>query len=123
MFNMSNLLNVSVLGVVFLCPLAVYKLIIYPTYISPLASIPNAHFTSSISPAWILWIRYTRQENRTVLAAHEKYGPVVRLGPNDISVCSIDGGLRTVYGGGFEKPDWYQGFAFYGYDFNILLSL
>lgn len=111
---MDAFLTVPVLGTLVLCFLAIYKFLIYPAFLSPLARIPNAHFTCSISPAWILWTRYQRRENKTVLAAHQKYGPVVRLGPNDISVCSIDGGIRTVYGGGFEKQAWYQPFANYG---------
>lgn len=111
---MGQFLSVPVLGSIVLCLLAVYKFLIYPAYLSPLARIPNAHSTCSISPVWILWTRYQHRENKAVLAAHQKYGPVVRLGPNEISVCSIDGGLRTVYGGGFEKPDWYQAFANYG---------
>ncbi|CAF9917960.1 MAG: hypothetical protein ALECFALPRED_000435 [Alectoria fallacina] len=44
----------------------------------------------------------------------EKYGPVVRLAPNEISVNSVDA-LRTVYVGGFEKHRWYLDvFANYG---------
>ena len=92
-----------------------YKYLIYPTYISPLAKIPNAHFTSSISSAWILWTRLRCQENRDVFAAHQRYGPVVRLGPNELSINCVDGGIRTVYGGGFEKGEWYSFFRNYGY--------
>ena len=47
--------------------------------------------------------------------AHLKHGPIVRLGPNELSVNCIDGGLRTIYAGGFEKPDWYPN-LFYNYE-------
>ncbi|KAH0075623.1 cytochrome P450, partial [Aureobasidium melanogenum] len=54
-------------------------------------------------------------ENATVLAAHERLGPLVRLGPNEISVNCVNGGIRTVYTGGFEKGGWYSNaFSAYG---------
>lgn len=81
--------------------------IIIPTFISPLSKIPNAHFTSSFSPLWILWKRYSEQENRSIHAAHVKSGNIVRLGPNEVSVDCVDGGIRTIYAGGFEKWNWY----------------
>ena len=46
------------------------------------------------------------QNNRTVHAAHLKYGPVVRLAPYELSVNCVDAGIRTIYAGGFEKHDW-----------------
>jgi len=94
---------------------AVYKLLVYPVLISPLARVPNAHWSASISSAWILWIRFTNCENRETHGAHLEKGPVVRLGPNEISVNCVDGGIRSVYGSGFEKGDWYSIFDNYGY--------
>jgi hypothetical protein len=111
---MVEILSIPVVGSVVLCTLAIYKVLIYPTLFSPLAKIPNAHPTSSISSAWILWTRYKHRENKTVLSAHQKLGPVVRLGPSEVSVCCVDGGLRTVYGGSFEKQGWYQASVNYG---------
>ncbi|KAH0364489.1 cytochrome P450, partial [Aureobasidium melanogenum] len=92
-----------------------YRFIIAPVFISPLSKIPAAHPTSSLSPAWILWTRWRGRENATVLAAHERLGPLVRLGPNEISVNCVNGGIRTVYTGGFEKGGWYSNaFSAYG---------
>ncbi|KAK2756218.1 hypothetical protein FQN54_005626 [Arachnomyces sp. PD_36] len=85
----------------------VYNFIIYPVFLSPLAKIPNAHPTSPISPLWMLWNRYRAKNNRTIHAAHKKHGPIVRLGPSEISVNCVDNGIRTIYIGGFEKHDWY----------------
>ncbi len=107
------LLSVPVLAVLVVAILAIYKFIIYPTFISPLSKIPNAHWSSSISPLWILWTRFQCQENRKVHAAHLKHGSVVRLAPNELSVNDV-GGLRTVYAGGFEKGQWYSIFDNYG---------
>jgi hypothetical protein len=75
---------------------ALYRFVVAPVFISPLAKIPAAHPTSSFSPAWILWTRWCSRENATVLDAHERLGPLVRLGPNEISVNCVNGGIRTV---------------------------
>jgi hypothetical protein len=107
------LLNVPVLVAVTLIPLVLYKYIIYPAFISPLAKTPSAQWSAPFSPLWILWTRYRRRENRKVHEAHLRLGPVIRLGPNEISINDL-AGLRTVYGGGFEKGQWYSIFDNYG---------
>ena len=92
-----------------------YRYVIYPIFISPLAKVPNAHWSSPISPLWILLKRYGGKENRTIDAAHSKYGDIVRLGPNELSVACVENGIKTVYGGGFEKWNWYPNlFVNYG---------
>jgi hypothetical protein len=93
--------------------LVLYKFIIYPTFISPLSKVPNAHWTAGISPLWILWTRYKCSENRSLHDAHLKLGPVIRVAPNELSVNDL-GSLRTVYAGGFEKGEWYSIFDNYG---------
>lgn len=95
--------------------LTFYKLIIYPAFRSPLAQIPNIHWTAPISPFWILFHRQQQNDTTTIHAAHARLGPVIRLAPNEISINSVDGGIRTVYAGGFEKGDWYSNvFSNYG---------
>lgn len=84
-----------------------YVYVLIPTFLSPLSKIPNAHFTSSFSPLWILYKRYKEQELKTIHAAHTRHGNIVRLGPNEVSVNCVDEGIRTVYGGGFEKWHFY----------------
>ncbi|OCK76746.1 cytochrome P450 [Lepidopterella palustris CBS 459.81] len=101
------LLVVSVIAALF--ALLIYHYVILPAFLSPLAIIPNAHFTSSFLPTWIWWQRRRGYETRTIYAAHQKLGPVVRLGPSELSVCSVDG-LRQIYTAGFEKTPWYGEF-------------
>jgi hypothetical protein len=113
---MSGNFNISVLALGFVFIFGLYKFIIYPAVISPLSKIPNAHWSSPYSPLWILWVRFRLTENRVVHSAHLTHGPVVRLGPNEISIGTIDGGVKTVFGGGFEKGDWYSVFDNYGYE-------
>ncbi|KAL2868865.1 cytochrome P450 [Aspergillus lucknowensis] len=84
-----------------------YRGVIHPAFLSPLSKIPNAHWTTPICPAWILWKRFKSQNNRTIHAAHERLGPIVRLAPSEISINCVEGGIKSVYTGGFEKHDWY----------------
>ena len=98
---------VTIIAATALGALLLYKCIIYPAFVSPLAKIPNAHWSVPISPAWMLWKRFRMQNNRTIQASHERLGPVVRLGPSEISISCVDGGIKSVYTGGFEKHEWY----------------
>lgn len=94
---------------------AFYKLVIYPVFFSPLSPIPNAHWSAPFSRLWILSYRLVSRDTFAVHAAHQRKGPIIRLGPNEISVNSVDGGIRTVYAGGYEKGDWYLNvFSNYG---------
>jgi hypothetical protein len=98
-----------------LAAFVIHRLIIYPTWISPLAKVPHAHWSCGVSSGWILWTRFRSREISTIHKAHQRIGPVVRLGPNEISVNCIKGGIHTVYSGGFEKHSWYSNlFSNYG---------
>jgi hypothetical protein len=102
-------------GVAVILVLITYHSLIYPFFLSPLSRIPSAHWSAPISRFWILWIRYTHRENKTLHAAHCRLGPVIRVGPNELSINDIDS-VRTVYQGGFEKPVWYSIYNNYGYE-------
>lgn len=95
--------------------LCFYEFILQPAYFSLLSRIPNAHWSAPFSSFWIRYIQFSSRENHTILAAHKLHGPIVRLGPAEISVNSVDGGVRTVYGAGYEKGQWYAIFDNYGY--------
>ncbi|KXJ89800.1 cytochrome P450 [Microdochium bolleyi] len=90
-----------------------YQLVLYPAYLSPLSRLPQPHWSCSVSSAWILWVRFSGRENRTLHALHCKYGPVVRIGPAEVSVNSLEA-VKTVYQGGFDKHAWYDVFNNYG---------
>jgi hypothetical protein len=98
---------IPLIACVLLLGLAIYQFIIYPAFLSPLSSIPNAHWSSPISRLWILIHRGQHKETRIVHAVHERLGPIIRLAPSEVSVNTVDGGIRTIYFGGWEKGDWY----------------
>lgn len=90
-----------------------YRFIIYPAFLSPLSAIPNAHWSVPLSPLWILHKRYAHCENVALVAAHKRLGGYVRVGPNEVSVDDVEG-VKQIYMGGFEKPEWYAIFDNYG---------
>ena len=106
--------SLTIIALPLLLSLLLYKYVLHPLFFSPLSKIPNAHFSASLLPLWIRSKRQTGSGVSTLLALHEKHGPVVRLAPNEISVNSPDA-LRTVYTGGFEKHRWYLD-SFVNYD-------
>ncbi|KAI1823496.1 cytochrome P450 [Xylaria intraflava] len=92
---------------------ALCRYVLYPVIFSPLARIPTPHWSCSISNAWILYARLRGRENRTLHAAHRKCGHIVRVGPNEVSVNSIEL-VKVVYQGGFDKHSWYSVFNNFG---------
>ncbi|KUJ14862.1 cytochrome P450 [Mollisia scopiformis] len=64
---------------------------------------------------WLLWIRGTGREFTARLAAHRRLGPVIRIGPQEISINCIKDGVRTVYGGNWDKSSMYDGFTQFGF--------
>ncbi|KAI1866883.1 uncharacterized protein JN550_007430 [Neoarthrinium moseri] len=93
---------------------AVYRYILHPAALSSLSKIPSAHWSCSVSPIWILWVRFQNRENRTLHEAHRRHGPVVRVAPNEVSVNNMDA-VKTVYvQGAFDKHEWYSVFHNYG---------
>ncbi|KAI3323641.1 cytochrome P450 [Xylariaceae sp. AK1471] len=82
---------------------------------SPLSHVPQAHWSSRFSSVWILWVRYSGQELSELIKAHKKYGPIVQVGPQDLSVSNYHDGIRKIYDGGFPKPaPFFAPFQYYG---------
>ncbi|KAL2116009.1 hypothetical protein VTJ04DRAFT_10264 [Mycothermus thermophilus] len=65
-------------------------------------------FLASLTDWWRFIDVYKRRPERTHIALHKKYGPVVRLGPNTLSFSDPEA-LKTIYGlnKGFIKSDFY----------------
>ncbi|KAF2690225.1 cytochrome P450 [Lentithecium fluviatile CBS 122367] len=86
---------------------------------NPLRKIPAAHPLAPFTSLWIYYVRWRSIENATLKAAHDRLGPVVCLGPNEISVNCVNGGIRDVYAGGFEKGETNGQFNWYGFFANF----
>ncbi len=86
---------------------------------NPVRKIPAAHPLAPFTSLWITWIRWRRIENATLKDAHDRLGPIVCLGPQEISVNCVKGGIKDVYAGGFEKRDAKSGYNWYGFFTNF----
>ncbi|KAJ6090442.1 hypothetical protein N7486_009257 [Penicillium sp. IBT 16267x] len=79
-----------------------------------LRKVPAAHWSSRFSSARILWARWTGTELKFLIEAHSRLGPIVLVGPQDLSVSSYQDGIRKVYDTGFPKPaPFYSMFNYY----------
>lgn len=97
--------------------LFLYTYIVEPLFLSPLRQIPTAHFTSPFTSAWISYYRRGgSQALPAITVAHARKGPIIRLGPNEISVADFEGAKKVyIERGGFAKPKWWaEGFMSYG---------
>ena len=100
----------SIVGCVILVATTLYKYILVPAFISPLSKLPTAHPLCSVTSLWFSRQRKKQRELKTIYGAHQKYGPIVRLAPDEVSVVSCEG-LRQIYTAGLEKTSFYSGSA------------
>lgn len=114
---MCNMLSLSLIAV--LAPLALLLHTLVSYLRNPLRKIPAAHPLAPFTGLWISSIRWRKTENATLKAAHDRLGPIVCLGPQEVSVNCVKGGIREVYAGGFEKRDAASGYNWYGFFTNF----
>jgi hypothetical protein len=109
----------SLVNVILLLPLVglVHVLVSYLS--NPLRKIPAAHPLAPFTSLWMSSVRWRKMENATLKDAHDRLGPIVCLGPKEISVNCVQGGIRNVYAGGFEKRDAKSGYNWYGFFTNF----
>ncbi|EPS94565.1 hypothetical protein FOMPIDRAFT_1054988 [Fomitopsis schrenkii] len=69
-------------------------------------------FLAKFTDAWIAWSVNRNRWSLSVEDAHKKYGPVVRIAPNHVSISDAKA-LAIVYGHstGFTKSRWYDIFS------------
>lgn len=101
------------LGTVLLA-IAIYRCIIEPLYTSPLSKIPGPR-AYALTRWRLAWDEYRGHRTRAVHELHARYGPVVRIGPNEVHF-NTPSALHTIYGAGsgFGRTDFYRMFDAYG---------
>jgi len=81
--------------------------IIYARTLHPLAKIPGP-FWPSVSRTWIMYRMYGGHMQKYQRMAHEKYGPIIRIAPNEVAVAD-PAAIPKIYP--VQKPnkktDWY----------------
>lgn len=79
-----------------LIPLLLATYIFYQRFLSNVSHIPGP-FSASISNWWKISAAWNEEMPKRNIAAHRQYGPLVRIGPNMISV-DDPAALSTIYG-------------------------
>jgi len=70
--------------------------VIYQTYLSPLSKFPGP-FWAKVNPLWQLCQYLTGERHKIFMKLHHKYGDIVRIGINELSVCHLEA-QREIYG-------------------------
>ncbi|QPG76706.1 hypothetical protein FOA43_004100 [Brettanomyces nanus] len=67
----------------------------------------------ALSGYWILYKSWSEQRNHYVDHLHRIYGPIVRVGPNEVDICDSSY-LKDVYVHDMDKSNFYAQFVNYG---------
>ena len=83
-------------------------------FLCPLARIPGPK-SFAVSHLRLAYEDYKGTRTRKLNELHQNYGPVVRVGPNEVVFNSLTA-LRTIYGAGsgYERTSFYSMFEAYG---------
>lgn len=76
---------------------------------SPLSKVPGPWYTKFTS-LWIKYQEFTSNRRESIHTLHKRYGPVVRLAPNEVSFTSLDA-IKEIYasgGSGYDKTELYS---------------
>jgi hypothetical protein len=92
---------------------------VYYNCLSPLAKLPTIHWSARWTRCHLLYTKYFYSVRHAHYSAHlnpsgsHGFQPVVRTGPNEVSIMTTDG-VQTVFGGGFDRSAWYDVFSNFG---------
>jgi hypothetical protein len=85
----------------------IFTLAAYRLTLHPLASVPGPRI-AALSNVWYAYHAKNGLVAQLAKTLHEKYGPVVRVGPNEVWFNS-KAAFKAIYGNGsgYEKSDFY----------------
>ncbi|KXH35671.1 hypothetical protein CSIM01_05065 [Colletotrichum simmondsii] len=105
----SSSIQVAAIISAILCLLAIP--VIYNVIFHPLARVPGP-FLAKFNDFWHAYQLYTNMRHETLCKLHDRYGPLVRLGPSTVSVNTTEG-FQKVYSATspIGKSPFYQSFT------------
>jgi hypothetical protein len=100
---------IAAIAIAGIAGLAIERLVI-----SPLAKVPGPKI-AALTQWWIIYHEFNGDRTVTIHKLHEKYGPVVRVSPTEVSFNNPEG-VKDIYGAGsqFPKSHFYDLFMYYG---------
>ena len=92
----------------------IWYFLLEPLLISPKARIPGPKLFA-LTKWRVAYEDWRGERTRTIHKLHQNYGPVVRIGPNEVHFNSLEA-LQKIYGAGsgFERVAFYNVFDVYG---------
>jgi hypothetical protein len=84
--------------------------VIYQRYFHPLASFPGP-FWASISPLWRAYHLVVGDTPTLLVDLHAKYGPIIRIAPNELDMNDADVVALYKQGRSALKSGFYDGFT------------
>lgn len=87
----------------------------YSRVTSPLSKIPGPLYTL-FSSLPLKYHEFGRSRRTWIDSLHDKYGPVVRLAPNELSFASQEA-MKEIYtsgGAGYDRTEFYELFMQFG---------
>ncbi|KAK8015778.1 hypothetical protein PG991_008666 [Apiospora marii] len=70
--------------------LVIASVVVYDCFLHPISHVPGP-FLAKFSPKlWVMRALYRMRFNSELQALHAKYGPAVRIGPNEVSFASLE---------------------------------
>lgn len=100
--------------------LILYHYVVYPLYFHPLAKVPGPKL-GALTKYYIIYKTWNKQRNCLVQDLHDKYGSIVRLGPDEIDISDV-AYIREIYMNNFDKSQFYGQFGLFD-RFNTFSSL
>ncbi|KAI9813028.1 MAG: hypothetical protein M1832_006419 [Thelocarpon impressellum] len=84
--------------------------VVHTLYLHPLSRVPGPLF-AALTSRWLLFIDLAGQRTATIHGLHQKYGPVVRIGPDDLSFADVEAVNDIYTGTKFAKAPVYDLFG------------
>ncbi|KDR80199.1 hypothetical protein GALMADRAFT_242488 [Galerina marginata CBS 339.88] len=115
MLDVVNLLyqNLNLSSLALLLPLGIVLVHLIPYLLDPhgIRQYPGP-FLAKFSDLWLGWVSKDGHRSEVVHSMHQKYGPIVRIAPNHVSIAEPDA-LSVVYahGNGALKSEFYDAFV------------
>ncbi|KAL2836559.1 cytochrome P450 [Aspergillus pseudoustus] len=93
----------------------ILSLCLYRLYFHPISKVPGPKLAACTS-LWLAYHTYIGDECTVIFELHKKYGPVLRVAPNDVDIASGDA-IEPIYlsRGGFPKTQVYSKFDIDGH--------
>lgn len=81
---------------------------IYRSLFSPICKVPGPGYTL-LTSFYLMIQEFSGKRREYIHELHERYGAVVRLGPNEVSFTSLEA-IKEIYssgGSGYDKTEFY----------------